>query len=231
MHANLLARAIGKIKTNPSKSSHTEAEKAEESKSSATDILSRIKKPNKGSSELVIKDPVGGKELRQEKRAPYSSTSTSATKGTAEAAKNLLGGRFVPKAELTNQLWKHDLCPVQVKPQYRVFVRSLPADVSNDMLKRVFEKHGEITGIRINKDTADIYYSTKFAAQKAATSEAIVKGKKVKITFADEAKKAYSEESEETEKVTEDRPALVSDTIHRDPQSILARIKKANPSQ
>ncbi len=222
MHSNLLARAIGQIKSNPSssaaappKSDHSPS--SEQKAAPATDILSRIKKPAAASSSLVIKDPVGGKEARQEARVPYSRS--------VEAAKKVLGGRFIPKGELINQPWKHDLCPVQDKPKHRVFLRGVPAGTTADTLRQIFAKYGEITGLQVEKETADVYFATKYSAQKAASESngVIVGGKKIKVSLCEEEKKRVDEKTEETkapEKVLE------ADRSHRDPQSILARIKK-----
>jgi len=221
MNANLFAKALNKVKSsrndNIAKSDPIQSEKQEEIKNSGSDILSRIKKPSK--SGLVLKDQIGGQESRQEKRSPYPKNNQS------EGIKTALGDRFIPKADLINQQWKHDLAPIVEKPKNRVFIRGLPMEISSDILRKVFEKYGEITGIHVDKDTADIYFANKLSAQKASESEIKLGEKNIKVMLC--------ENNEKQAKNNTIKPTIVelakmeSEKIHqKDPTSILSRIKK-----
>ena len=208
MSANILSQAIRAIKTNPQKKEQTKTD-------TKTGILSRIKKPN----ELVIKEQVGGRKARQAENQPYSKA--------IESVKKILGGRFIPKSELVakseveSRKWKHDLCPKQDTGKHRVFVRGVPAGITNDELRRIFEVHGNVLGINIAGQTADIYFGFKEDAQKAINSQTVIRGEKVKLMLCESKTKSVDSKSkpEIHEKVIESERA-------KNPESILSRIKK-----
>eukprot|EP00826_Nyctotherus_ovalis_P028316 TRINITY_DN22382_c0_g1_i1.p1 TRINITY_DN22382_c0_g1~~TRINITY_DN22382_c0_g1_i1.p1 ORF type:complete len:213 (-),score=42.02 TRINITY_DN22382_c0_g1_i1:141-779(-) len=200
MNPNLLNRALKKIKSNP------EARGPNRSDTKASNA----------STDFIIKDCAGGREYRQQARAPYS----------RQGEKGLLEGRFVPKSGPMKGPWKHDLCPIQDKPKYRVFIRGLPADTSADTLRKAFERYGEIIGVRVDKSTASVYYASRVAAQRAGSegSQVSIQGVKVKAVCCDEGSAARSlSESVREEKAEE---TLESDKL-KGSKSILDRIKKS----
>ncbi len=218
MNANLFANAIGKVKHQPSQKET--AKTATESKTSGSDILSRIKRPA-GAPSLVTKDPVGGRAQRLDHSAPYS-------RSDVEKIKEKLGCRFVPKSEVK---WKHDLCPEQSRPTYRVFVRNLPEKAGYAEVKEFFGKFGDISGLQVERGTADVYFAGKEGALKAAeeANQAAFDGKKIKVSFCDETKARVSSVSEDSKPKEEKASRMESDNkALDDPHSILARIKKSS---
>ena len=206
----MLTQAIKGIKANPQSKSTQESSKAK-------DIFMRIKKPN----ELVIKDKVGGRETRQIEREPYS-------RDKVENLKKLLGGRFVPKGEM-KKMWEEDLTNKNdtIKKEstikFRVFIRGLPKGCTNNILKSIFEKYGEVTGINIGGQSADVYFNSREAAQKAVDNQTVIKGQEVKLMICDSKIKSTEEKSRDECKSLESNKLT-------GPESILSRIKKVKKS-
>ena len=141
MNANIFASAISKVKNNPKPLTHVTGKQSKEEQKVESDILSRIKKPKELRS-CVMKDSIGGRSQRLKKSQPYEGA-------TADSVKKVLGNRFVPKSELIEVPWKHDLSPIDYKKTFRVFIRCLPLRATNDHLRVFFQKYGEITGVQV----------------------------------------------------------------------------------
>ena len=188
MNPNLFNNALRKVKSNPA-----------------------TEQPITTSKGFIMKERVGGREYRQQAKAPYNKQSS------------ILEGRFIPKKGIIKGPWKHDLCPIQDKPKYRVFVRGLPIGTSSDNLKKSFARYGEIVGVQVDKTTADIYFSSRVAAQKAGIegNQLNIQGAKIKVMCCDGVENISQSE------VNKETGSLESDKL-KGPKSILERIKKVH---
>jgi RNA recognition motif-containing protein len=66
-----------------------------------------------------------------------------------------------------------------------VFIRNWPSSCDEDKLKGIFEKFGQITGVKIERDTAEVYFTSSFSATKASESAngSVIGGKCIKVTY------------------------------------------------
>lgn len=52
-------------------------------------------------------------------------------------------------------------------------------------LRGIFEKYGKISGVKIERDTAEVYYCSAFSATKASESAhgSVIGGNSIKVTY------------------------------------------------
>jgi len=244
--SSIFSHAMNAVKSNPhaadKNESYGDSRRDSDSKGSGS-ILDRIKL-NKKPGKAV-------KTINIHRNSDDDDASTKFGIDTIQRKiikKDITSLKRPTKKNDSNDMWKHDLYEGPAKVQSitldcKVFVRNLPDMISSQHLKDLLQNDDEVTGIRMDNGTAEINFSRRDAAQKAADhlNGKTFRGNKLKAAVMGElnaslynktsSKRPEREERKQDRDIEERvtfKPKMQSELESDRKPSILSRLKKSN---